>query len=152
MSDQVEGTDPLKDGLVLRRSVALGEGEGLVGGGGSVEWARRERTARVVNAVSDRMREVLREHPLNVAREKEGKAKANVVLLRGCGSLLELGSFEERHGLRACMYWRRRLCSCTRRGHASSTLTRRSLNAQVWWRRPRLSRGWESRWGWRCWR
>ncbi len=108
LSDQIEGTDPLKDGLELRVARALAV-EGVSGnetgetGETSSEHELRERTARVVNAVSDRIREVLRAHPLNKEREREGKAAANVVLLRGCGSLLELPSFEEKHGVRACM-------------------------------------------------
>ena len=107
LSDQIEGTDPLKDGLALRVACALavedGPGNETGGRGETSEYEMRERTARVVNAVSDRMREVLRAHPLNEEREREGKAAANVVLLRGCGSLLELPSFEEKHGVRACM-------------------------------------------------
>jgi 2,3-diphosphopglycerate-independent phosphoglycerate mutase len=105
LSDQIEGTDPLKDGLELRvaRALAMDGVPGNETGETRGECEIRERTARVVNAVSDRMREVLRAHPLNKEREREGKAAANVVLLRGCGSLLELPSFEERHGVRACM-------------------------------------------------
>lgn len=49
------------------------------------------------------MRDVLRHHPLNMERIRQGKLPANVVLLRGCGSLLELETFRERHGLRGCM-------------------------------------------------
>ncbi len=107
LSDQIEGTDPLKDGLPLRVARALAvEGVGGNGTGemsDTSEYEMRARTARVVNAVSDRMREVLRAHPLNKQREREGKLAANVVLLRGCGSLLELPTFEEKHGVRACM-------------------------------------------------
>ena len=111
LSDQIEGTDPLKDGLQLRTSVAWAVEGGSVGNKCDgpdesyvkEEVMRRERTARVVNAVSDRMRAVLRGHPLNKKREQEGKAAANVVLLRGCGSLLDLETFQEKHGVKACM-------------------------------------------------
>jgi 2,3-bisphosphoglycerate-independent phosphoglycerate mutase len=101
LSDQIEGTDPLKDGLVLRTSVAWSVEDDSPAG--IAEREKRERTARVVNAVSEKMREVLRVHPLNLERRQDGKPEANVVLLRGCGSLLELASFEEMHGMRACM-------------------------------------------------
>lgn len=43
-------------------------------------------TAAVVNALSAALQEVLRGHPVNVRRLAEGKAPANLVLLRGCGS------------------------------------------------------------------
>jgi 2,3-diphosphopglycerate-independent phosphoglycerate mutase len=100
LTDRIEGTDPLKDGLVLKTSVGLDVEDAGVG---EEELERQRRTARVVNAVSDRMRSILREHPLNKERERNNKPAANVVLLRGCGSLLDLESFEEKHGMRACM-------------------------------------------------
>lgn len=46
------------------------------------------------------MHKALENHPINDARRAEGKAVANVVLLRGCGSLIEAPTFEAKHGLR----------------------------------------------------
>jgi 2,3-bisphosphoglycerate-independent phosphoglycerate mutase len=39
-------------------------------------------TAELVSELSDVMRSVLEQHPINVARAKEGLPLANVVLLR----------------------------------------------------------------------
>ena len=47
-------------------------------------------TAAVVNELSDCMRRILEDHPVNQQRRAEGKPPANVVLLRGCGSRLAL--------------------------------------------------------------
>eukprot|EP00850_Spirogloea_muscicola_P022802 SM000312S11995 [mRNA] locus=s312:86963:88923:- [translate_table: standard] len=91
LSGNISGTDPLKDHRLLLRAEALDD---------SQEAAQ---TASIVNEVSDELRKILREHPLNAQRAKEGKQVANVVLLRGCGLRIEVPSFEQRHGLRACM-------------------------------------------------
>jgi 2,3-diphosphopglycerate-independent phosphoglycerate mutase len=91
LSDQISGTDPLKDNLPLLRAQPLDD---------SPEAAH---TAAVVNELSDCMRQVLESHPINAQRVAEGKPPANVVLLRGCGSRLALQEFQQRHGLRACM-------------------------------------------------
>lgn len=91
LSGEVGGTDPLKDGRPLREAAQLD---------GSPEAAR---TAAVVAAVSGEMRRRLRAHPLNAERAAAGKPPANCVLLRGCGILVEVPSFREKHGLQAAM-------------------------------------------------
>eukprot|EP00850_Spirogloea_muscicola_P014997 SM000111S18820 [mRNA] locus=s111:369107:371266:+ [translate_table: standard] len=91
LSGNISGTDPLKDHRLLLRAEALD---------GSQEAAQ---TASIVNEVSDELRKILREHPLNAQRAREGKQVANVILLRGCGLRIEVPTFEQRHGLRACM-------------------------------------------------
>jgi 2,3-bisphosphoglycerate-independent phosphoglycerate mutase len=60
-------------------------------------------TADLVNYVSNCFQEVLKDHPINAARAAEGKAVANVVLLRGCGVRMKLPSFQEKHGMKACI-------------------------------------------------
>lgn len=49
------------------------------------------------------MSKVLVEHPINAERRERGVSVANVVLLRGCGSLSDLPKFEELHGLKSCV-------------------------------------------------
>ena len=62
-----------------------------------------ETTAAIVNELSDEIRKVLRAHPLNLERRKQGKAVANALLLRGCGARAPLPTFAERFGFaRAC--------------------------------------------------
>ncbi|CAM6012598.1 unnamed protein product [Sphagnum balticum] len=91
LSGNISGSDPLKDNRLLLKVKPLDD---------SKEAAH---TAAVVNELSDVMRRILRSHPLNAERQAQGKAIANVVLLRGCGIRIEAPTFLEQHGLRPCM-------------------------------------------------
>jgi 2,3-bisphosphoglycerate-independent phosphoglycerate mutase len=62
-----------------------------------------QHTAAVVNELSSEMQKLLQDHPINDQRRAEGKAPANVVLLRGCGSRIDVPSFEQLHGMKACL-------------------------------------------------
>ncbi len=62
------------------------------------------RTAKLVNEFSKEAREALKNHPINAARILEGLNPANMLLLRGCGRVANIQSFQEKYGLRAgCM-------------------------------------------------
>ncbi|KAK9901638.1 hypothetical protein WJX75_006034 [Coccomyxa subellipsoidea] len=91
LSDAITGTDPLKDNLPLQEVKPLD---------GSSEAAF---TAALVMQLSATLCNVLQDHPVNMERITAGKPPANIVLLRGCGSRIAVESFEQRHGLRACM-------------------------------------------------
>lgn len=56
-----------------------------------------------MNQLSDQLRAKLKGHPINNERAEQGKTIANVVLLRGCGVLLKLEDFKDRHGLKSCI-------------------------------------------------
>src|SRR5213596_1186981 len=60
------------------------------------------RTADVLNRFIDRASAILRDHPLNIERRRDGHAEANYLLLRGAGHYREVPSFRERYGLSAC--------------------------------------------------
>lgn len=49
------------------------------------------------------MSKILVGHPINAERRERGVSEANVVLLRGCGSLSDLPTFQELHGLKSCV-------------------------------------------------
>jgi len=120
LSDAVSGTDPLKDNLALRRCVPLpakdaeeeeGEQEGGEERRSGEQGARGEeekltnarKTAEIVNELSDEIRKILRAHPLNLERRRQGKAVANALLLRGCGARAPLPDFAQRFGFaKAC--------------------------------------------------
>lgn len=93
LSDDVTGTDPLKDDLPLGTSVAQANAR---------DPARAAGTAAAINAVSDSLRALLAAHPINAERVAAGKPPANVVLLRGCAARVDAPDFLDRHGLRAC--------------------------------------------------
>lgn len=92
LTDSIEGTDPLKDGLPLLRAKAK-----------DPACKSAVLTANVVNAASDCIRDLLKKHEVNVERRKQGKPEANVVLLRGCGCRLDLEGFDAKHGTKSCM-------------------------------------------------
>lgn len=60
------------------------------------------KTARVINQFVKKSWEVLKNHPLNKQREKEGKLPANVVLTRGAGMYQKVESLADRYGISAC--------------------------------------------------
>ena len=88
LSRAVSDTDPGEAGKSLRRCEPLE----------STPQARR--TAELVNAISDRFREVLARHPLNERLE----VPANAILLRGAGTLPRAKTLWELYGIRgACI-------------------------------------------------
>jgi len=92
LSDEITGTDPLKDNLPLRKVVAKNKSN-----------SDAVFTADLVNKLSDAIYDKLSQHPLNLEREKQGLRTGNIVLLRGCGSRLKVDDFEKVHGLKAFM-------------------------------------------------
>ncbi|WIA32441.1 hypothetical protein OEZ86_003263 [Tetradesmus obliquus] len=91
LSDAISGTDPLKDNLPLLKVEPLDDS------------AEAQHTAAVVNELSSELHKLLQHHPINQQRRAEGKAPANCVLLRGCGSRISVPSFEQLHGMKACL-------------------------------------------------
>jgi 2,3-bisphosphoglycerate-independent phosphoglycerate mutase len=92
LSDQVPDTDPHLTGERVHRATALDGSEAA------------ERTARILNEFVEKSHQVLKDHPLNAQREKEGRPPANIVLTRGGGMAPDLEPFREKTGLQgACM-------------------------------------------------
>jgi 2,3-diphosphopglycerate-independent phosphoglycerate mutase len=91
LSDEISGTDPLKDGLPLVLCAPLE---------GAAAREAEEFTSRVVNELSEEFRRRLEAHPLTRERRARGLPFANTVLLRGCGARVAVPSFSELHGLR----------------------------------------------------
>jgi 2,3-bisphosphoglycerate-independent phosphoglycerate mutase len=76
LNTDLSGTDPLKDNLPLVSCTPTSPPSG-----GPPEEAA-VMTAKLVSELSDAMRSVLEQHPINAQRAKDGLALANVVLLR----------------------------------------------------------------------
>ncbi|PIA63391.1 hypothetical protein AQUCO_00201021v1 [Aquilegia coerulea] len=91
LSGNISGTDPLKDNRLLLKAEALDNTD------------EAKHTAAVVNELSKEISRILISHPLNAQRAAEGKAIANLVLLRGCGIRIEVPPFEKKHDLWPCM-------------------------------------------------
>jgi len=60
-------------------------------------------TAAVISELSTEIGKVLEGHPVNQQRRTNGLSPANMVLLRGCGTRINVASFEQLHGLKGCL-------------------------------------------------
>ena len=59
-------------------------------------------TAEVLNKFLLKAHKVLKDHPFNAERVKDGKLPANFLLVRGGGQYISLPSFKERYALTSC--------------------------------------------------
>ncbi|KAF0685826.1 Aste57867_22348 [Aphanomyces stellatus] len=92
LSDQITGTDPLKDNLPLQTAAPK-----------DPTSPSAIYSSKVLNQVSAAIIENLSRHPINVAREADGLAPANVVLFRGPGERINVPNFETTHGMKSFM-------------------------------------------------
>ncbi|KAL0090067.1 2,3-bisphosphoglycerate-independent phosphoglycerate mutase-domain-containing protein [Phycomyces blakesleeanus] len=89
LTDEITGTDPLKDNLPL----VLCEP--------TTNSPDAKMTSKLINELSNEFYNVLSKHPINSDRKKAGKNPANCVLLRGCGSCINIPSIYALHGLKS---------------------------------------------------
>jgi 2,3-bisphosphoglycerate-independent phosphoglycerate mutase len=82
---RVTDVDPHQDGKILESRALVPE-------------ARR--TAEAVNEFVVRASEILRSHPVNQKRVKEGLPPANIILPRGAGSIKDLEPLSSRYGMK----------------------------------------------------
>ncbi len=61
------------------------------------------RTAEIVNEFVRKVYGVLKDHPVNRERKRQGKPPANVILPRGAGQLEEVEPFSDRYGMRGAV-------------------------------------------------
>ncbi|RUP49427.1 metalloenzyme superfamily-domain-containing protein [Jimgerdemannia flammicorona] len=84
LTDAITGTDPLKDKPTDATSEA-------------------HQTSKLINELSETMYAILTAHPINVDRIAARKNPANCVLLRGCGSCIDVPSIRQLHGFKGFM-------------------------------------------------
>ncbi|KAL1933541.1 hypothetical protein VTP01DRAFT_7631 [Rhizomucor pusillus] len=89
LTDMITGTDPLKDNKPIVKCAPTDETH------------EAKLTSDLINELSDVFYEILSKHPINDDRRKAGKNPANSVLLRGCGSCIDIPSIEKLHGLKS---------------------------------------------------
>jgi len=87
LSADVTDTDPHTVGLPVSSSKPKNTTEAAI------------RTAAVVNEITRQSHALLENHPANLEREKRGELKANMILLRGAGSLTAIPSFKTKYDL-----------------------------------------------------
>ncbi|KAI8071678.1 2,3-bisphosphoglycerate-independent phosphoglycerate mutase-domain-containing protein [Gongronella butleri] len=91
LTDAISGTDPIKDALPLVKCVPTDDTQEAIF------------TSKLTNELHDTFAAILEAHPINKERAQQGKNTANCVLLRGCGSCLDIPSMEELHGWKSFM-------------------------------------------------
>jgi 2,3-diphosphopglycerate-independent phosphoglycerate mutase len=92
LSSLITGNDPLKDNLPIVKceSTEPSDPDSVF-------------TAELIEKLSERLTEVLLEHPINKARKEQGLPYANMITLRGAGQRIEATPFSEKHGLKPFM-------------------------------------------------
>jgi 2,3-bisphosphoglycerate-independent phosphoglycerate mutase len=91
LSDQITGTDPgtAREGNPLASPAPLDD------------TPEAQRTAKALQEFTTRSYELLRHHPVNQTRTKQGLPPANIVITRGAGMKTEIPSMTKRYGLKA---------------------------------------------------
>jgi len=87
LSPKIEGGDPKKENVYPLKFKA--------------KVKKAEKTAKILNEFLLKSYFILKNHPLNKKREKEGKKPANFILLRGIGRPKKVKSFYEKYKLKA---------------------------------------------------
>lgn len=94
LSDEITGTDPLKDGMVLLRCTPTES---------HIQDSKALFTCRVVEELSRRLRNTLCENIVLRERHLSGKPSCNVILFRGAAKRVEFEPFQKRYGLKPIM-------------------------------------------------
>ncbi|OED30636.1 2,3-bisphosphoglycerate-independent phosphoglycerate mutase [Methanosphaera sp. WGK6] len=88
LSDKISDADPKHEGNKPKIVKALDNSE------------EAKYTADIVNQFVNKSYEMLKNHPVNIERIKEGENPANIVLPRGVGAVPHVEPFEEKYGLK----------------------------------------------------
>ncbi len=86
LSEKVTKNDPKKVGVKVLRILP--------------KIKNAKRTVQILNQFLEKARFILKNHPQNKKRIKEGKLPANFILLRGAGKFRKVKSFKEKYKLR----------------------------------------------------
>lgn len=89
LSDKVSDADPKHDGKHPKKVVPLDD------------EANSKKTAKILNKIVERSYEMLKDHPINIKRIKEGKNPANIILPRGAGAVPKVQPFADKYGMKA---------------------------------------------------
>lgn len=87
LSDKITGTDPHKTDVKVKKCKAVNGSKNV------------KRTAKIVNKITDRAHELLKDLDVNKDREERGKPPANALLLRGASTPPDIEPFQEKYGL-----------------------------------------------------
>lgn len=92
LSDQISDADPKYDGKKVKKVKGLD---------GSPE---ADKTAEILNKVIKESYHLLKDHPVNIERIRNGENPANVTVPRGAGAVPDVEAFNDKYGLKsACI-------------------------------------------------
>jgi len=89
LSKMVSDSDPHVENVAVQKIVPLEKSQ------------EAERTARILNTLTEKFHEILESHPINAKRRAEGLLPANIVLLRGASNLPKLEPMTDRYRIKA---------------------------------------------------
>lgn len=90
LSSNISKGDPKKVGVKTKKIAPLDKSK------------EAEFTAEVLNKFLAKAHKILKGHPLNQKRKKQGLLPANYLLIRGAGKFKKAPSFKKRYNLKAC--------------------------------------------------
>ncbi|MCC7558482.1 MAG: 2,3-bisphosphoglycerate-independent phosphoglycerate mutase [Methanobacteriaceae archaeon] len=92
LSDKVSAADPKHDGKPPKKVKPLDNTKSAA------------KTAEILNKLVEESYNLLKEHPINLERIKNGENPANIILPRGAGAVPDVPPFNEKYGLKsACI-------------------------------------------------
>lgn len=92
LSDAVSDADPKKEGKPPKKVVATDKTE------------EAKRTADILNKLIDKSYEMIKNHPINQEREKNGELPVNIIIPRGAGAVPEVEPLNDKYNIKsACI-------------------------------------------------
>lgn len=89
LSDQISDADPKHEGKKYKEVVGLDDSP------------QAQKTSRILNQVIEKSYKLLKDHPVNLERIKNGEPPANIMLPRGAGAVPNAQPFNEKYNLKA---------------------------------------------------
>ncbi len=96
LSSNISKSDPKKVGEKAKKIIPLDYNPP------TTQYKEAAFTAKVLNRFLEKAYQILKEHPLNKKRKKQGLLPANYLLVRGAGKFKKVPSFKKRYNLKAC--------------------------------------------------
>jgi 2,3-bisphosphoglycerate-independent phosphoglycerate mutase len=62
-----------------------------------------QRTADIINSLSGKFHELLKDHPLNIQRQERGDLPGNIIILRGAGQVPNVKSLHQLYGIKSAV-------------------------------------------------
>jgi len=91
LSHKVTDTDPHEINAKVKIAKPLDDSE------------EAQKTANIINALSGKSHELLKDHPLNIQRQERGNLPGNIIILRGAGQVPNVKSLTQLYGIKSAV-------------------------------------------------